>query len=407
MVAAIFAALALAVLLPPLAGRRSGSPAPDKDQVNAAVYQARLKELEAEVALGALDAEDFVQAKLELERELLASRGGAPVDGAGPAAAPRRTALVVAVLLPILALGVYLKLGSPEAITAEPPAPAAAMPAADGEVDRDALERMVATFAKRLADNPDQGDGWVVLGQAYMMLEDYEKAVLSFAHARMLLGDSPDLLVDLAEAEALSNQNRFGDDALARIEKALTLDPDHEKGLWLGAFAAAQRGDTITAVSRWRQLLEREADPQRQQLIQGLIARVEGIEESPAKGEAESTSGSSARIQVRVDLAASLRAEVDGSETVFIFARAEQGPRVPLAVYRTRVDALPVAVTLDDSMAMSPEFRLSPQKRVRVIARVSKSGNAQAQSGDFEGQSGTVTVGKELPVEISIDQRVP
>ena len=407
-IAAVLAALALAVVLPPLLGRRSRSAAPDKDQVNAAVYQARLRELENEVALGTLDAADLAQAKLEIERELLASVETPDTADTSMRPPPRRVALAVAILLPLLAVGVYTQFGAPEAITAERPMSSGTLSesAQGGDVDRADLERMVASFAERLAENPEQGDGWLVLGRAYVMLEDYQNAVLAFAHAHMLLGDTPEILVDFAEAEALTNQNRFTDSARRRLEKALELDPDHEKGLWLGGFAAAQRGNTEVALSRWRRLLEGETDAQRRRLIEGLIAQVQGGEAAPPES-APAPQSDAAGIRVQVDLAAPLRQGLSGSETVFVFARAAEGPRVPLAVYRTRVDALPAQVMLDDSMSMAPAFKLSGHDTVMVVARVSMSGNAQAQSGDLEGQSGPVPVGGEAPVEVSIDRRIP
>ena len=407
-IAAVLAALALAVVLPPLLGRRGKAAAPGKDQVNAAVYQARLGELENEVALGTLDAADFAQARAELEREFLA--GMTPSDTADVSARlpPRRVALAVAILLPFLAVGIYRQFGTPEAITAEPPMSSETLSesAQDGDVDRAALERMVASFAERLAENPEQGDGWLVLGRAYVMLEDYPKAVLAFAHAHMRLGDTPEVLVDFAEAEALANQNRFTDSARRRLEKALGLDPAHEKGLWLGAFAAAQHGDAEVAIARWRRLLEGEPDARRRQLIEGLIAQMHGGEAAPP-ASASAPPGNTAGVRVQVHLAAPLRPGLTGSETVFVFARAAGGPRVPLAVYRTRVDALPAQVMLDDSMSMAPAFKLSEHDQVMVVARVSMSGDAQAQSGDLEGQSGPVPVGKETPVEVSIDRRIP
>lgn len=415
-IAAALAAVALAVILPPLLGRRAKAGAPDDEQVNAAVYRARLGELENEVEFGTLDPADFEQAKLELERELLAGMEAADDTDAPAARSPTRYAAVtVAILLPLVAVGAYTWLGTPEAISlsdrASPGTSAEAAPA--GDIDRAGLERMVTSFAARLEENPDQGDGWLVLGRAYVMLEQYQKAVLAFANAHMLLGDTPDVLVDFAEAEALTNQNRFTDSARRRIEKALELDPDHQKGLWLGAFAAAQRGDTDVAISRWHRLLEREPDAQRRHLIEGLIAQVQGIEAGPLQADAAppdtapAPPSNTASVRVRVNLAASLREGLDGSETVFVFARAAQGPRVPLAVYRTRVDALPAQVTLDDSMSMAPAFKLSGHDDVMIVARVSMTGNAQAQSGDLEGKSGPVRVGADSPVDVSIDRRIP
>ena len=409
-VAAILIALALIALLPALL-RRHRIDGPDRRQVNAAVYRARLKELEDEVAAGALDPADVEQARAELEREMLESLGASPDPELHDGIPPRRAAAVLAVLLPVLAVGIYLQLGEPESILVERPAPENALTPgglADGNVERAELKRMVESFAERLRNAPEEskGDGWFVLGRSYVVLEEYDKAVLAFAHAHMLLGDTPDLLVDYAEAEALANRNIFTDAGLGRLEKALELDPDHEKGLWLAAFAAAQRGESEVALARWRRLLAREDDPDRRALIEGLIARVENAV-PPQAQPAPAASGHGGRVQVSVAVANSLADGLDGSETVFVFARAVDGPRLPLAVSRTRVDALPATVVLDDSMAMTPEFKLSDQDRVMVVARVSRTGDAQARSGDLEGRSGPVPVGADAPVQVIIDKRVP
>ncbi len=397
-------AVALAVLLPPLLGRARSAPGPESVDVNAAVYRSRLKELEREVADGTLAPEDFDQAKTELEREMLENVApeSHPQEGSGASTA---VAVCVAALLPALALGLYLALGSPDAIGWRHPAvDGGGVGAAAQAPDREALERMAARFADQLRENPGEGEGWLVLGRTYMMLEKYDRAVEAFAKANALLGDTPDVLVDYAEAEAMVNDNRFSPQARQRIQRALELAPRHEKALWLGAFAAAQNGEIDAAVAHWNTLLENESDPGRRQLIEGLIARVGG--EPPPAVTSPLATGTGA-VKVRVTLAQGLGSQLEGSETVFVFARDAQGGGPPLAVYRTRVEALPATVVLDDSMSMVPSMKLSTRERVVVTARVSLSGEARAGSGDLQGSAASVTVGNESPVDLVINERVP
>ncbi len=403
-IAILLVVIALVFLLPPLLGRGRNEPGPESVDVNAAVYRSRLEELEREVADGTLDPEDFEQAKTELEREILESVSSGETDqhGSGSSTA---AALCVAVLLPALALGLYIALGSPSAIGWKHPAvERGGVEMGAGAPDREALERMAASFAERLSENPDEGEGWLVLGRAYVMLERYDRAVDAFAKANALLGDTPDVLVDYAEAEAMVNNNRFPAEARRRIDRALELAPRHEKGLWLGAFAAAQHGDIDAALASWKTLLESEPDPGRRQLIEGLIARVRG-EPPPAvmAPAAPETSG----VKVRVVVDESLVKQLQGSESVFVFARDIEGGGPPLAVYRTRVEALPATVVLDDSMSMVPSLKLSERDRVAVTARISLSGNALPSSGDLQGSSGPVEVGGSSPVEIVINERLP
>ena len=397
-------AIALAFLLPPLLGRGRSARGLKSLDVNAAVYRSRLEELEREVEDGTLAPEDFDQAKNELEREMLESVVPEPdaKSGSGPSTA---VAVCVAALLPALALGLYLALGSPDAIGWRHPAvDRSGVEAAAQAPDREALEQMAATFADQLSENPGEGEGWLVLGRTYVMLDQYDRAVEAFAKANALLGDTPDVLVDYAEAEAMVNNNRFPPQARQRIQRALELAPRHEKALWLGAFAAAQVGDIDDAVANWNTLLENESDPGRRQLIEGLIARVSG--HPPPLVTAPAATGAGA-VKVRVTLDQDLSSQLQGSETVFVFARDADGGGPPLAVYRTRVEALPATIVLDDSMSMVPSLKLSDREQVAVTARVSLSGEARAGSGDLQGSITPVAVGNESPVNVVINERVP
>ena len=402
--AAFLTAIALLFLLPPLLARRRKTSAADSVELNAAVYRARLEELEREVADGTLDPGDFEQAKTELEREILENVDpDRPADTNGGHS--KAVAVCVVVLLPVLAVSLYLVLGNPDAVGFKRPeqsAPGGGESSAT-ELEREALERMAASFAERLAENPEEGEGWLILGRAYVMLERYDQAVSAFSKANAVLGDTPDLLADYAEAEAMANNNRFPPAARARIDTALSIAPRHEKALWLGAFAAAQHGDIGVAIAHWQTLLRTETDPDRRRLIEGLIARVGG---APSAADTPSTAGAPG-VTVRVTLDEGLAKELTGSETVFVFARDPSGQGPPLAVFRTRVDSIPDTITLDDSMAMVPALKLSDRREVAVVARVSLSGDAMPRSGDIQGGSAPVAVGNDTPVEIVINERVP
>lgn len=404
LIAALLVAVALIFIMPPLLGRSRIETGPGSREVNAAVYRSRLEELQREVDDGTLDPNDLDQAKSELQREILENINPEQT-GQSEAKPSKAAALGVAVLLPVLALGLYLVLGAPGTIGWKHPAVerGGGTARAAGEPDRAALERMTASFSERLSKNPEEGESWLVLGRAYVMLDQYDRAVEAFAKANALLGDTPDVLVDYAEAEAMANNNRFSVQGRRRIEQALSLAPRHEKALWLSAFAAAQQGDPETAVANWQTLLENEPDPDRRRLIEELIARVQG---APPPTVVAPAAPDTPGVTVRVTLDQRFAKELRGSETVFVFARDVAGKGPPVAVYRTRVDALPATVTLDDSMSMVPSLKLSDREQVVVTARVSMSGDVRARSGDLQGSS-PVAVGNESPVEISINEPVP
>jgi cytochrome c-type biogenesis protein CcmH len=410
-------AVALAFVLPPLLGTRPVSVDAQRENHNLEVYRSRIAALDEEHRLGALTEDDLAQARDELGRELLADASAGPVrkSGAGKPALVSRPwlAIAVGVGVPLLAIALYQRLGEPDAI--DPPSAAAA-----GGGGNPAIEEMVARLAQRLASEPDSSEGWLLLGRSYMVLERYAEAADAYSAAHRLLGDSAELLSNLAEAEALMQGQDFLGIPGERLETALRLDPEYPRALWLGAFAAMQRGDTTLAVRRWQSLLDNQpADSEAATILRDLIANADsgtGIGADVAAGADNggsavtgNTMAAEARpgLTVNVILADRLAADLDGSETLFVFARAADGPPMPLAVVRGRVSDLPLTVTLDDSMAMAAGMKLSNFDRVVVGARISMSGTPTASSGDLQGFSGPVSAAGDSAVNVAITEKVP
>ena len=171
-------------------------------------------------------------------------------------------AIAVGVAVPLLTISLYQRLGEPHAI--DPTLASSSEPA---------VEDMVARLAERMQSEPGNSEGWLMLGRSYMAMERYAEAVDAFTAAHGLMGDGPELLSDLAEAEALMGGQDFLGAPGAHLERALELDPAYPKALWLGAFAAMQRGDKALAVHRWQRLLDRQpADSEAGQVLRNLIA---------------------------------------------------------------------------------------------------------------------------------------
>ena len=406
---------ALALVVPSLLrGRAARHQAPG--DANVALYRERLEELDRERERGEVDTDRYAALRGDLERGLLADAGGRVAEHTAAGAPSPWMAVAVAVAVPVVSLVFYLWLGSPDIDRRTPPREAAA------ETDpAPSVEAMVASLADRLANDPDNAEGWLLLARSQVILERYDAALAGFRRAHALLGDEPALLADWAEAEAAVDGNRFTASALGRLDRALELDPDHEKALWLGGFAAAQGGRANIAIARWERLLAIQPPNSREaSIVSELLARVRGmgdaapaarsgetVSDAPAASAGETGPADGARIVVEVSLSPDLAAETGAGEPVFVFARAPAGAGPPVAVARTVVGALPAVIVLDESSAMVPSRSLASVEQVRVTARIARSGTVTRTSGDLEGTFGPVDVADTAPVKIVISQIVP
>lgn len=416
LLASLMILAALLLVVPPLMrDRGSGRDAPG--DANVPLYRERLVELDRERGREEIDAERYAALREDLERGLLADVGGRAPPRTAAHPPPYWMAVAVAVAVPVCSLAFYLWLGSPHGL--DPRSPPRETVADTGP--QPSVEAMVASLAAKLADDPADGDGWLLLARSQVVLERFDAALVGFERAHALLGDEPSLLADWAEAETGLADNRFPASAIGRLDRALELDPDHEKALWLGGFAAARSGRTDVAIARWERLLARQPPGSREEsVVTELLARIRGTgattpaarsEASESTGETEPASGSGAanevRLVVEVSLAPDLAVELGADEPVFVFARAPSGAGPPAAVIRTVVGALPATVVLDESNAMVPSRSLAGVERVLVAARVARSGTASRTSGDVEGVSGPVTVADSEPVRVVLSRIVP
>jgi cytochrome c-type biogenesis protein CcmH len=407
-VAAMLAAALAFVLLPLLRQTRATGPA--EDDINIEVYRQRLTELEAELKSDVLTQEQHQRARAELERQMAADLAPVASASAVPARSPaaRWTAVAVGVAVPVLAVGLYVKLGNLQA-PSRPAAAASAGQAAQAEMHN--FEEAVDRLAAKLATDPKNGEGWAMLGRSYVMLKRYGEAGLAFSKAVELLGNEPDVLADYAEALALANNDSMQGQPAQLVARALKANPNHAKSLWLSGHALLQQGRAAQAIEQWRRLVNllppgnegRAAVEQMIAQVQSSNPQLAGAAGAPPPAAASK----GATMQVRVELARELAARAAPTDTVFVFARAAQGPRMPLAIVRKQVKDLPVTVTLDDSMAMSPEMKLSSTAQVVVGARVSKAGTAMPQSGDLEGLSAPLPPHTSRTVLVTIGSVVP
>ena len=343
--AAALTAAALAFLLPPLL--RNRSTAPDaRVAANAAIYREQLEELVAERQRGALTGEEFERASREVEHRIVAEHGGGNAGGAPEAArhrAPMAAAIAVGLLVPFAAAVGYWQLGEPRAMRAE------AMRHADPQQLMALTERLAAHLQK----TPGDADGWALLGRSLSSQGRHEPAAQALARAVQLAPEDRDLLVEFIKTLALAGRAEF------------------------------EQRQYAAAIAYWERILP-FAPPESE------FAR--SVSESIA--EARHLGGAvSASLKGVVSLDPALKNRVSPGDTVFVLARPVSGSKMPLAVVRTTVEKLPYTFTLDDSMAMAPNAKLSGHPKVVVAARISKSGNAMPQKGDIEGISAQVAPG--------------
>ncbi len=411
-------AAVLILVLPMLRAGRTADEGVDRATLNTGIYRQRLRELERELADGLIDQAQFDQAKAELEEEAAIDLAAAESGAGGGGSRGRLAAVAVAVVIPAVSLVLYNALGSVDRLSLIEASRQGGGGASGGMAGNGksmpSVEEMVGRLEEKLQADPANGEGWRMLGRSYSVLKRHSEAALAYRRARGILGDSADLLASEAEALALAADGDMQGEAQALIDRALELEPDNPQALWLGGFAAAQRGDDDLAVSVWRRLLERlppgdEAVQVVQQQIERLTGKPEGVAAAPPPAGTATrpdAAGGGAKVEVTVDLAPELRSKASPEDTVFIFARAVSGPPMPLAVVRKQVRDLPVTVVLDDSMAMMPAARLSGFDRVYVGARISKGGGATPQSGDLQGRSEAVAPAETPSVRLVIDQEV-
>lgn len=413
LLAAVMLALALAIVLPPLLGVRRRSDEHDlRAETNVALYRERLSGIEAEHAAGDLDDGALEEARRELQRELLHDTGvPQPADGGTRGASPI-IAVLVAATLPLLGFGLYLHLGEPAALD-----PAALVVrdvershADNSELDTGAMEGMVANLAARLQAQPDDGEGWMMLGRSYTVLERHAAAAEAYSRAHDLLGEQPDLLVDWAEAIGMAEGESLRGRPRELIDRTLELQPDNAKGLWLGGFAEMQSNNPTLAVERWtrlRTLLPPGSEARA--ALDNMLSEI-GVAAATTGGDASASptpAATGVSVTVDVTLARELTSRLQGDETLFVFARAAQGPRIPLAVVRVGANALPFTTTLDESQAMQPGMTIASVPEIIVGARVTRGGQPTASSGDLQGFSAAIVPGTVDRVRVIIDQVVP
>ena len=400
--------LALAIILPPLWRVHRVADA-DMDARNIAIAKTRLAELKEQLSGGMLTPAQYQAQRTELELALSNDLEIAQTTNA-TSSQGRWLAYLLMVVVPLGALALYAGLGNYQAITPTPEMLGRTQTAAP---NLDEINRMVDKLAKRMESHPNDAEGWTMLGKSYKYLQQYPKAAEAFGKAYALLGEQPEIMLSYADALAFANGEQMAGKPAQLVFKVLAQEPDNINALWYGGMAKAQAGEAAEGVKLWRKLMALlPPNSQAQQEVQELLGKLEATLPNGQNGQTLAPATSAAQpaavvaLTVQASLAPELQAAVAPSDTLFIYAQAITGGRMPLAIVRKSAADLPLTVTLTDEQAMMPNMKLSNFSEVKLLARLSKSGNAMAQPGDLLGTIESVSTADKTPHTLVINGSV-
>ena len=290
------------------------------------------------------------------------------------------------------------------------------------EADREATraaeaDHLLAQLEAKLQEDPQDLNGWLLLGRSYVAVGRFPRAVEAFQHAYDISkGENVEAMLGLGEALALVDAASLTGRAGQLFDAALERAPNHPKALWYGSMSALQAGDLPKGRDRLQQLLAQNPPEQLRGVLERQIQDLNEQIGETGEGAASPTAAppgekapSARSIRVSVSIAPNVQKQLSGASSLFILARDPAGGP-PLAVQRHDSSAAPLTVELSERDAMMPTRTIATVSRVQIVARISRSGTPQAQSGDFFGQADYDFANKGAgagAVNIVIDQIVP
>jgi cytochrome c-type biogenesis protein CcmH len=435
-VAGVFIVGALMFVLPTLWSKRNRDGGVARDSINVDVYRDQLAELDGDLRSDILTREQYEQSKRELQQRMLQDIPQEETVAATMMGGNRNvtTITLTTLAVPLLAVSLYLWLGNTKALLPQTAVEHPAMTASpeSGHPDfSSVLENLIA----RLRDQPDDFEGWLMLGRTYAMMQRFNEAKEAYEKVLALVPDNAEVLTDYADIVAMTHDGSLIGEPYELVKKALRLDARNPKALALAGTAEFEQKKYKEAAASWEKLLAL-IPPSEAELTQSVKASIDeakslasggkggmmarAMEQSgsqtqtppPAEtkpagaasaGAATATSGT---LSGKVTLSPAMAAKASPSDSVYIFARAKAGPRAPLATLRLQVKDLPASFTLNDSMARSGVQLSTFPDEVVVGARISKSGSPMPQSGDLQGLSQPTRVG-DKNIDVVIDQQLP
>lgn len=415
MICALLLAVALLFVVLPLWRSTVRNNLVQRDAANLEIFRDQISEMDVDLRNGLLTPEMYEQGKRELQARLLDEVKN-PEDAGGSLAVrnpQKAVALVLVLLFPVAAVGLYWELGNFDAF--QPQANLANMNGPGGPHSATVLKEL----EDKLAKDPQDVQGWALLARSYSQMERFADAARAYENLTRLMPHDAQLWADYADIQAMANNQSLAGLPTKLLAKALEVDPNNIKALALAGSAAMDRGEYTAALSYWEKahsLVPKDSEDAKMfesgiQQAREFSLQVKGGE-SPVQAQLPASEGKQHAIASgkelitgTVSLSDAMKGKAAPEDVLFVLARAAEGPKMPLAIMRKQVKDLPLIFMLDDSTAMTPQSKLSNFDKVVVIARISKSGNAMTQPGDLQGMSEIIKPGT-TDIKISIDKMV-
>jgi cytochrome c-type biogenesis protein CcmH len=385
-----------------------------RDAANLEILRDQINEMDVDLKNGLLSADLHEQGKSELQSRVLEEVGDTSLAEVDTTRSPyKKLAIILSVLLPLLAIGLYIQVGNLNAFSSR---------SAHGGMSDMGMpvgSSSISALEQKVGANPSDGESLLLLARAYMEAERFADSAKTYEHLTQYISDEAWVWADYADALAMAQGQSLRGKPTDLINKALSIDADSMKGLALAGSAGMERGDFAAAIKHWERLRSLlPADGEDAKMIDSglvearqMLSHIKGgkapmaLEQSSPTTQTSSFVGGKERITGKVSLGDSLKGKYSPDDTVFVLARAAEGPKMPLAILRKQVRDLPLTFELDDSMAMQPQMKLSAFDKVVVVARISRSGTAMPEAGDAQGLSQPLRPGTK-GVNLKVDQIV-
>jgi len=409
--------VAFAFILPALLKR--GEVLDATREQNISIAKEQLVDLELRFEQGGIDQENYQSTREEIELSLFNDLQDSDEKSKSTNFNTSKFIDIwpILLLIPLIAIPVYLKLGNldftkhfdPKIVASK--AAKASMPLkADGTPD---VEKITENLRLEMESNPTDPKGWYMLGRSYMLLQKFPEAAESFEKSLNIRPDLAETMLSLADALSMDNKGQLEGRPRALVKKALTIEPQNITALWLSGMAASQAGEYHEAIAQWQKVLLNLGDkPEEKTAIKNLIAEAKGrlnadekkklsIDNQETTEIKQNNSSIKTGIKVSISLSETLKSQTTADDYIFIYAKAMNGPPMPLAAVRKQVKELPFELVLNDDMAMMPDLKLSSFPVVSVGARISKTGQPIPQNGDLFIEKTEIKLGDSVELEIN------